>query len=121
MAQFFILHTVKKSDNITDFYVEFKESQLKADDEFATYDIQHRVDWKIISIKEIEDIFILECVTPHGIGFDDQFAGAMVNTEGTSRLELFRYDHARDKDLFDPNGSLHNKLQKIINQHAKKN
>lgn len=121
MAQFFILHTVKKSGDIADFYVEFSESELNAGDEFVTYDTHHRVDWKVIGTKAMEDIIILECTTPHGIGFDDQFAGAVVNTEGTDRLELFRYDHTRDKDLFDPKGFLYNKLRKIIDQHSDEN
>jgi hypothetical protein len=101
MAKFFVFHTVKKEDDLADFYVEFLESQLQIGDEFITYDTHHQVKWKIIEIRAIEGKFIAVCSTPHGLGINNQFAGAMVNTEGANRLELFRYDHTRDKEVFD--------------------
>jgi hypothetical protein len=111
---------MKKSSNVADFYVDFMESQLQIGDEFFTYDTHHKVIWKVVDIKAAEDKFILECSRRHGLGYNDQFAGAVVNTEGVNKLDLFRYGDPHEKGLYDPNSFIYKQLKRIKEQRSGK-
>ena len=117
MAKFFIHHTVKISDDFAEFYVEFLESQIQANDEFSTYETHHKITWKVVAVKPAEDKFILLCSTQHGLGYENQFVGALVDTKGATRLELFSYDHLRAQRLYDPNSVIHTQAQRLKGQY----
>lgn len=88
MATFRILHTRKTvTPEMAFFEVRFLNSQFLPGDQFLTYDTHHPVQWKVLAVRSQGPDTLLECSTPLGLGWDDQFTGAIVNTEATSRTE----------------------------------
>lgn len=82
MAKFKILHTRKTSDpTIVEFEVQFISQILRPGDEFLTYDTHHPVLWKVNEILEEDKFHIIKCTTKLGLAWNDQFAGAIVDTE----------------------------------------
>jgi hypothetical protein len=84
MAIFKIIHTQKVLESeITEFYVEFIEGILSPGNEFITYDTHHPVQWTVLKVLDTNDICLLRCKSKLGIGWDDQFSGAIVDTSAT--------------------------------------
>ena len=119
MAKFFILHTTKGESNTAVFYVSNIGLKIQTGDEFIVFETQYPQQWKVVNLKDIEDITILECVSnsSFGLGYEDQFAGGLVDTDGNSRIEKFRYGDLREKDLYDENSELYIKIRRVKDKH----
>lgn len=115
MAKFFILHTVIKGNLLADFYVEFLESQLEVGDEFDTYFTYHKKTWKVTEKIQIEDKFILVSLSNSvsGLHYENEFAGALVNTNGLTKIDRYRYGDPREKELDNLQSEIFKQIQRI--------
>jgi hypothetical protein len=118
MTRFFILHTAMIDKSFADFYVDFVDSQAEVGDEFLTFFTHHRKTWKIVDKIAIEDKFVLKCWAKYGLGYENEFAGASVDTNGATRIDLFRYGDSREQSLYDPESAISKRIQRIKDKRS---
>jgi hypothetical protein len=94
MARFKIVGSRSTSDpDIVDFDVVNLEGNLSVDEEFVVYDTHHPLKCRVIAVTSRDLTFTLRCWLQHGIGWENQFADAIVDTKAIGRPEAFRYEH----------------------------
>jgi hypothetical protein len=97
VAQFKIVGSRPTSDpKIVIFDVIYLEGALVTGDEFVVYDTHHPINCKVLGITPIDNRFALRCWMQTGIGWENQFASAIVDMEAKGRPASFRYIHDQD-------------------------
>lgn len=91
MAKFRILASRKAAPPAqTEFDVEYMDaSQLNVGDSFRVFDTHHPVDFTVNEIKSTGNLVTLLC--RNYLDWDDQFAGAIVDTENPVDAKRFGY------------------------------
>jgi hypothetical protein len=94
MARFKIVGS-RQTDhpNQTDFDVVYLEGTLTTGEEFVVYDTHHPIRCKIIKSSASGNVTTLRCNMKRGIGWENQYEGAIVDTQAKSRPAAFRYHH----------------------------
>src|SRR5512147_969866 len=94
MARFKIVGSHSTNDpDVVDFDVVYIEGNLSVDEEFVVYDTHHPIKCRVIAVTGKDITFTLRCWLHLGIGWEDQFAGAIVDTKAIGRPAAFRYEH----------------------------
>jgi hypothetical protein len=92
MAVFKILSCLSPTADRSEFIVQFRSGELAAGDSFACFDTHHHTTFQVLLVNAATDHAQLVCAGH--IGFNNQYAGAVVDTSATARSGEFRYEHA---------------------------
>jgi len=94
MARFRIVGSRSTSDpDVVIFDVVYLEGELAKGDVFLVYDTQHPINCKVVDVTSLDNKFALRCWMHLGIGWENQFVGAIVDTDAKGRPASFRYVH----------------------------
>ena len=76
--------------DVAEFTVQFRDGRLQVGETFRCFMTHHPVEFRVSSIRDTDGQTVLVC---HGrLGFDDEYAGAVVDTSATRKPEAFRYE-----------------------------
>lgn len=76
---------------IVEFDVVFLRSILSAGDHFTVYDTHHPLECKVLEVIPEGEMTVLRCEMQGKLGWENQFAEAIVDTEAKQRPESFGY------------------------------
>ncbi len=93
MARFKIVSS-RLTDHIkiVDFDVIYLEGSLAIGETFTVYDTHHPIKCEVLDTFFKGNLSTLHCNLSGGLGWEDQFSGAIVDTKAETRPEKFRYD-----------------------------
>jgi hypothetical protein len=92
MAKFEILRSRRAPDpKLTAFVLEMQHGSLAPGDIFYCYETHHPVKITVISSETRDESLLITADTDGWFGYDDQWVGAIVDTEGRTRGEAYRY------------------------------
>jgi hypothetical protein len=92
MAKFTILRTRHAADpKLTEFTIQMQSGSLAAADVFFCYETHHSVKVTVMSFQPSCESLLIIADTDGWFGHEDQWVGAVVDTEGKTRNEAFRY------------------------------
>jgi hypothetical protein len=98
MTRFKIISSRPTGDlDIADFDIIYFEGMLASGESFIVYDTYHPRTCHVIGIYAGENITTLRCELHLGLGWEDQFAGAIIDTDAKGKPAAFRYDHENKK------------------------
>jgi hypothetical protein len=94
LAQFRILASRSTDDDkVADFDVVFLQGNLLVGDEFVVYETHHPVKCKIIEARAVGEWITLRCQITMRFGWENHWAGSIVDTQAAGRPAAFRYVH----------------------------
>ena len=94
MTQFRIVGSRKAHEpDIADFDVIYLRGTLNPGNEFIVYDTHHPIKCTVLESTSKDNKTTLRCRMYLGLGWENQFADAIVDTEAKKRPEAFGYDH----------------------------
>ena len=97
MARFRIVGSrPTRASNTADFDVLFLEGALAVGEKFNVFDTHHPIICTVVEIFAGENLSTLRCELTLGLGWENQFAGAIIDTQAEERPASFRYDHKND-------------------------
>ena len=92
MARFKILRSRHASESkLTDFVLQIQSGSLAPGDIFYCYETHHPVKVTVISSEPDGEFLAITADTAGWFGYDDQWVGAVVDTEGKTKYEAYRY------------------------------
>ena len=94
MSKFKIISSIKDKntkpfEGKAKFKVNLIKGKLNIGDSFTAYDTHHPIIYNILDIIDEDNFTILIC-NP-GLGYEKQFEGTFINTQGKSKIEKFYY------------------------------
>jgi hypothetical protein len=92
MAKFEILRSRRASDpKLTEFTLQMQSGSLAAGDIFYCYETHHPVKVTVISSEPSGESLLIIADTDGWFGYEGQWVGAFVDTEGKTKREAYRY------------------------------
>jgi hypothetical protein len=92
MAKFTILSSRHASNPAqTEFILQMHSGSLVPGDIFYCYETHHPVKVTVITAKRRDNSLAITADTSGWFGYEDQWVGAVVDTEGKTRVEAYRY------------------------------
>jgi hypothetical protein len=92
MAKFKILRSRRASDpKLTDFVLQMQSGSLAPGDIFYCYETHHPVKVKVISSQTTGESLTITADTNGWFGYEDQWVGAFVDTDGKTKYEAYRF------------------------------
>lgn len=81
------------TQQVVEFDVVFLRSSLSAGDQFIVYDTHHPLTCNVLEVMPQGEMTVLRCEMQGKLGWENQFAEAIVDTEAKQRPESFGYLH----------------------------
>jgi hypothetical protein len=92
MTVFKILTSSSVGLDRSEFTAQFRSDKLAVGDSFVCFDMHHQTTFQVLLVSATTEHAQIVCAGR--IGFNNQYAGGVVDTSASTQPDAFRYEHA---------------------------